>query len=82
MADLDSYTWKQYEVDLDESLLAISVKVSRSTDLIFELFQFDTSIELLKRKNKIDGSSDLWMGRVIFVPTEGNPTKSPEHRKI
>ena len=28
MSDLNGYTWKSYEVDLDESLLSISVKVN------------------------------------------------------
>merc|ERR1711892_720281 len=57
MSDLEAYTWTEYEVDFDESLLSISVK-------------FDTSIQLLKRKNKIGSDADLWLGRRIMVPDD------------
>ena len=35
-------------------------------------FKFDTSIELLKRKNKIGGDGDLWLGRTIMVPDDAS----------
>merc|ERR1711892_47659 len=57
MSDLEAYTWTEYEVDFDESLLSISVK-------------FDTSIQLLKRKNKIGSDAYLWLGRRIMVPDD------------
>ena len=34
--------------------------------------KFDTSIELLKRKNKIGGDGDLWLGRTIMVPDDAS----------
>ena len=48
-------------------------------------FKFDTSIELLKRKNKIGGDGDLWLGRTIMVPDDASsllPHSDVEAEKV
>lgn len=52
---MNKVTWRQYEVDENETLMSISIK-------------FDTSTEVIKRKNRISDQSEIWMGRVILVP--------------
>ena len=47
--------------------------------------KFDTSIELLKRKNKIGGDGDLWLGRTIMVPDDASsllPHSDVEAEKV
>lgn len=58
-------TWGQYQVFDNESLQAIAIK-------------FDASVELIKRKNKIRDSSELWNGRTILVPNPTQPTPAPK----
>merc|ERR1711953_383824 len=53
--EMNKVTWRQYEVDENETLMSISIK-------------FDTSTEAIKRKNRISDQSEIWMGRVILVP--------------
>lgn len=74
MASLKSHatvtpSWKQYEVDENETLLSISVK-------------FDTSADIIKRKNKIRDTSELWMGRVILVPENTEKVKNEASRIV
>ena len=75
MASLKSHatvtpSWRQYEVDENETLLSISVKVCLQSmfDCTHIKTKFDTSADIIKRKNKIRDTSELWMGRVILVP--------------